>query len=864
MKKILYTLLATAIALISCTDEIGPMDSYSKGNVVLTVYNSTMTKAITDPNGLEYERVLKTLDCFFYEKGGADQGLPCVYYQRLDPVPDNAIDDGRSVIQLNITDDILNKIFPDANTECDVFVIANLPANHEYEADAEGTEVQSLNKTLLEADKNGYDGLDKPFAMAGLDIATKSTDAQGNDSVEGEIPLYRASAKITISVNIPESITAYATKFDGEGNILRDEEGMPLQDAYIMTPVFVENENGSEVVALQTAFHNGVSKTYLNDEYVDAEGKSLIEAADYFFTTKKRYKAIGEIPATGSAPKQYVYTCEVPFYSYARAWERGGDNAAYLSFQMPWKNEATGNYRLYYYQIPINITDNRFAPNHWYDITANIGVLGSTVESQPYLIGEMSFYVLDWTTEPDAPYGDRYEDIVMEKYTYLVVPEKRIEIYNSDTDVIRYEASHKIGLKMNSSSKTVEILGGTTTNSSYYINCSTNPAKIASVPNGISADGNFTIEVDENTNLQTGDITYEYHIPQGNPGDVYSPVFVYFTIWLDFDGDGDLDTNYAANYEGVREDEFVEHVTIVQYPPIYIIPDPSTLRSIYVNKDQSQSSSMNNVDLDGYKLGASTGVKNFDGNNEITNNSMYVINVTAFSSSNYFNAPPLDANGYLNFTDGLTNPTERCYYIIGDPRQHSNAIVDRSIWDRSWAIGEDFNGGEDRTLQYYYPTESTGENFQVIAPKYRIVSFNNASGKNCTPESAAMRCASVQEDGFPAGRWRLPTVAEVRFIIELQKLEVIEDIFLSGSSYYATAAYAGSDELVTLRQNGDNIQWNKRESGISVRCVYDEWYWGSEREAIENPDPEWSVSDINGVTHYGDEYLFTWGDEQIW
>jgi hypothetical protein len=100
---------------------------------------------------------------------------------------------------------------------------------------------------------------------------------------------------------------------------------------------------------------------------------------------------------------------------------------------MPWKNEATGNYRLYYYQIPINITDNRFAPNHWYDITANIGVLGSTVESQPYLIGEMSFYVLDWTTEPDAPYGDRYEDIVMEKYTYLVVPEKRIEINNADS-----------------------------------------------------------------------------------------------------------------------------------------------------------------------------------------------------------------------------------------------------------------------------------------------------------------------------------------------------------------------------------------------------------------------------------------------
>lgn len=861
MKKILYTLLVSISALVSCTENIGQIDTPSNGNMVLTVYNSTITKAITDPDGLEYERELKSLDCFFYVNGQTDDA--CVYYQRFDPVPDNALDDGKAEIPLNVSDVVLNAIFPGSNTTCEVFIIANLPANSAYESGAAGTDVPTLNKILLSMEEDGtYDAVGKPFAMAGLDVATK-TEVDSKVSVEGTVPLYRAAAKITISVNIPENIITEVTQFDGMGNILRDENGDPIKEPQTMTPVFIENQSGTDVVALESAFHNGVNKTYLRADYVDEDGNSLIAEADYFETDLWRYEALGEIPATGTAPKQYVYTCEVPFYSYARAWERGSDDAAYLSFRMPWRNDATGVHRTYYYQIPINITDNRFEPNHWYDITANIGVLGSTVESQPLLIGEMSFYVLDWTTEPESPYGDRYEDIVMEKYTYLVVPEKRIEIYNSDIDVIRYEASHKIGLRMNTSRKPIEILGGTTTNSSYYINCSTNPAEIAAVPNGITDTGNFTIEVDHN-NLQTGDITYEYHIPQGNTGDVYSPVFVYFTIWLDFDGDGTLDTDYAADYEGVREDEFVEDVTIVQYPPIYIIPDPSTLRSIYVNGDQSHSSSMNNVDLDGYKLGASTGVKNFDGNNETTNNSMYVINVTAFNSTDFFYAPPLNANGYLNYNDGITNPSVRYDYIIGDPRQQNNAIAGGGIWARDWATGKDFNGGADRKLQYYYPTESTGNNFQVIAPQYRIVSFNNASGKNCTPESAAMRCASVQEDGFPAGRWRLPTVAEVRFIIELQKLNVIEDIFLSGSSYYATAAYAGADQLVTLRQNGNDIQWNKRSSGISVRCVYDEWYWGSEREAIVNPNPDWSVRDVNGVTHYGDEYLFTWGDEQIW
>ena len=274
MKKILYTLLAT-FALVSCMEEIDKVDTRPEGNVVLTVFNSTMTKAITDPNGLEYERKLESLDCFFYVKGQTNS--PCVYYQRLDPVPDNALDDGRADIPLNVSDDVLNAMFPGANTTCDVFLIANLPANTAYAANKAGTEVSSLNKTLLTMTADGaYDGIDKPFAMAGLDDATK-TEVDRKVSVTGEIPLYRAAAKITISVNIPSSITTYVTKFDGEGNILRDENGEPIKEAQIMQPVFTENQNGSTVVPLQSSFHNGVNKTYLKADYVvDGSNDSLI------------------------------------------------------------------------------------------------------------------------------------------------------------------------------------------------------------------------------------------------------------------------------------------------------------------------------------------------------------------------------------------------------------------------------------------------------------------------------------------------------------------------------------------------------------------------------------------------------------
>ena len=41
----------------------------------------------------------------------------------------------------------------------------------------------------------------------------------------------------------------------------------------------------------------------------------------------------------------------------------------------------------------------------------------------------------------------------------------------------------------------------------------------------------------------------------------------------------------------------------------------------------------------------------------------------------------------------------------------------------------------------------------------------------------------------------------------------------------------------------------------SVRCVYDEWYWGSEQEAHVNS---------SSTPTQGDYYDYTWGDKQIW
>ena len=111
-----------------------------------------------------------------------------------------------------------------------------------------------------------------------------------------------------------------------------------------------------------------------------------------------------------------------------------------------------------------------------------------------------------------------------------------------------------------------------------------------------------------------------------------------------------------------------------------------------------------------------------------------------------------------------------------------------------------------------------------------------------------MRCASYQEDGFPAGRWRVPTTAEVAFIVSLQQKSVIQEIFYKNNQNVYNDYFSSTD----LVNGAGNIQigHDHGDGTFSVRCVYDDWYWGSEREARTN-------------TNYSGDYEFTWGDEKI-
>ena len=786
---------------LSCTQEIFPEDKQNDNCIKLTVTSSSMrTKVIDNVYGESNERVIKRLDCFFYVKGNTNSN--CIHYKKITGL--NA--DGIAEIPIYVNEDLLNTIFPSQST-CDVYVIANLPDNIEIPQD---TDITSLGSIVVTADEfkdaiknDGSLSSPKAFVMEGLGVATRDAD-----DVSGNIPLQRVASKITMNIKLPEYIE---TK-------VYDSNGKPTGETEIWRPLFANSSDPSAGINdVFVGFHNGTAKDYIREEY-------KVKPEDYFETPKKtnsfEFLSILEPdPEKGETVRKYLYRCDAEFYSYSSKWEQGELGAPYLTLVIPWKKDGDTEYQTFYYQVLINAATREFEPNHWYDLTLNVGVLGSVVEAIPVEITELSYYVLDWSTY-EIGNENLNEDVDIFEWKYLIVHEKRIVMNNTPFAEIHYDASHNLGYALEWPADVegldeLEIEYNYNTRKyyeAYYINCGATPAAVE-LTDFIDLESDFDLTRDAlKFTYPEKEIEKEY--------EVFSPVYIHLKVWLNIDGENDLEPD-----EEYGEDKFVEHITLVYYPPIYIIPDESISTSVYINGVRNNS---NTITFDDYSLGKATGTSS-DGKH------MFSITVTSFSAKDKFKC---------------NNNNDSIPYIIGDPRLKSNDIyLNNDGYDttKKWAsyrISQ--NPDVYKTLDYYYPTATEGDAYRVISPKFRVASFFGGHSSGSDHEGAAMRCASYQEDGFPAGRWRLPTTAEIVFVIGLQEKHAIQGIF------YGTNWYYSSTEQV---QNNGGIKFNTNindNTKGSIRCVYDEWYWGEEREADLNPGG-------TGAT----TYKFTWGDEEI-
>lgn len=277
-----------------------------------------------------------------------------------------------------------------------------------------------------------------------------------------------------------------------------------------------------------------------------------------------------------------------------------------------------------------------------------------------------------------------------------------------------------------------------------------------------------------------------------------SPYVFTFTLHLDAAG---TDTSYDKT------------VTVTQYPPLYIaqvLSDGYVSINSYSYAANGQNRLYDNTAAVSATLNATTAphylgciVDPSGVNGSGDNNNQYIFEVEAT---------------IIDMEMEIDGETKKI--VIGDPR--SKTPTD---------FGGDFTG---LTSASYYPTAEDTKN--VISPRFRIAS---SYGKTYTVsyEGAQRRCAAYQENGYPAGRWRLPTMAEIEFLIKLSNNGKIKTLFGASTTnaYWAGGNEARfSDQFRDLTGSTSSTSTNAVTVGgynVYTRCVYDTWYWGTDQHA---------------------------------
>lgn len=505
--------------------------------------------------------------------------------------------------------------------------------------------------------------------------------------------------------------------------------------------------------SMKVFFHNGVKKTHID---VSTDGcEYTVQPEDYFeFPLNGETRGFSSVTAEDNSVAYYKHT---PFYSYSSDWSKDAEHEAYLTLVVPW-SKGGNQYQPCYYQVPINVADKQFLRNSYYKIKLSVGILGSFDPEKP-LVLEPSYIILDW--------GNGNVSADVKNYRYLVVDKNYVIMNNKDEVDISFLSSHEIEFKLNKEREQATV---------------TRPI----LSNGLDDEfetihsPKYTLSIDNDKKV----ITFKNPL-NNNQNDIQNYDYVPYTI--------EFDVQHKDN------DKFTEHITITQYPAMYIIASK--------NKGGDR--------------------KNIDDLGHVDKGFVYVYNNQKYSGNDWQVVRSVSVGGNKNPNMYIINVSAfkaGADYIIGDARSTT------PVTGNSLGLSATHGG---KTLNYYYPTNTDNEAKKIVAPKFRIGSSYGKCGSTISLSDAKKRCAAYQEYGYPAGRWRIPTTAELKYIAQLSSEKKIPHLF-SDNGYYWSATgrcqYSNKGTVTESTSTDDSF----------VRCVYDEWYW---------------TDTVNKGT-------FTWGDKQ--
>ncbi len=539
---------------------------------------------------------------------------------------------------------------------------------------------------------------------------------------------------------------------------------------------------------------NGTRKSHIDETLFP-----FTPAPEDYFTIRGNnmvlVRTLSRMPADTTQALQYWFN-PIPYYSYPYHYDpTSGLDHTSLVLVLPWLCPMSGHTHSHntYYQIPITRPGLGLdlVRNSYYQIYVTVGMLGNFEESDPLEI-PFSVIVADWTTaEIKAE---------IREFQYLTVDRNNAELINQHSGIFHYSSSSPVSVKINSitymnyaghnfQQVNVPVTGNGGTSHTVTENRTVHP------PGGSA----YTVQDAYKVSVEPGNIIkFERNIPSG----VFTSSTITFTV--------------------TNENGFSETITVEQFPPIYLTGEKSFVASnygsviVYGYRSRGTGTSRSISDDIPRSLGSVANFNDVDGSGTNNNQNQYNIHVGSLAA------------GFIT-GDGRN-------YAIGDPRVPlSEAAAPSGL----------YNFDQYNTLELYRKTRTGDEAVDMIAPAYKIAS---SYGKTTTVsfEQAEKRCAAYQENGYPAGRWRVPTEAEILFIVNRSNAGVFPTLF-GAVNYWASGNRA---------YNAGTNTWSTPSSAY-VRCVYDVWYWGDEKGDFDGGGVDYGIPMI-GTNPNGN--VLQWGN----
>ena len=848
MKKWFHILIVISLLLAAGCQREPRLDNAVSG-LVLTVRceDPALTKADPEPADGETrfnENLIKSVDFFFYPGETPASDADAVYHHRVDLDEDPVIyTEGQWEATFNIvlTRVVAEQIFTAANNmKATVYAVVNYSGDLAPGDSMDGTSLSELAATAVITDfaSTEKEYIQNSFLMDGKTVITY--DESVPISASGTINARRFAAKMTTAISVASEVTLKHTSTD---------------DPYeVWTPVLhtmrIYLVDGAKNVELGT--ESGADNT--SPEYFSYSD----EARRRPFLRDNGTEFLAHT-SVGSGSSEKIYYNPYPMYSYPVAWSNGQPDYTqplpaqpYLKLEMDWRRTETNGYsydrRKYYYKVILPVSS--LERNYWYHFNIDVSILGSETDEGKALLNPTTYYILDWQNK-SVPI-DKYA--VISKARYLSVDTKPKSLNNLASLSIPFISSHDVKI-VDNTVKATRPFYGEITNESQVVN-KYNTKYHAWVRK--NADGTYYLEYNGQDQDPNGQAKYE---PSSWLSNTSTSIEFSHDLQNDYTKDDFDYSPYTIEFDIVHEDltpgaypynEYLKHITIIQYPAIYIESCLNSDTEIkkkgsvygydngtapwlgmpwgYVYIDNSRFIRTGNDNTEPYKkLTTDNNRKEYQwrtvwytgGGRDI-----FRINVTVLPQKSEFIIGDPRIDGY-----DTTKPVLGYSFVNDGSSEADDVLPDRTGNDESNftpapVVDGDVNSplaltGENRPLMYYRPTEKSSRTINMLAPAYRIsTKLGGTEFGTLTESQAKYRCAGYQEDGFPGGRWRIPTMSEIKFIAQLSAKGVFEFMFRGD--------YWSANGVVNVNTGSGTVTTSTSSTAL-LRCVYDSWYWGDEQ-----------------------------------